>query len=376
MRRLSGEDGAVAVLVALLSVVLFGFGVLVIDVGALYFERRQLQVGADAAALAVAQQCAAGSCGSFAADAEAFADGNALDGAARVTQQAGEAGGPRVCGTGPELPACTDPPTGLVGDGYVRVTTSTEATNGTLLVPPALARVLVPGYQGAEVASTAVVAWGRPTSGASDFPITFDVCEWAAATGADPVAGTAAAVRGRGLGKKADAANASEDLVSNDVVLFMKTQPQKAAGLPACGADANYKDAPGAFGWVTEKPRDDQCSADSKVADKLAVDTGNNIPQECPEAYLASKIGKTIFLPIFSSVAGTGNNVEYEVVGYSAFELTGFRLSGSVAAPAGEAPCANPDRCLSGRFTSAIMPRGGPIGTGPDLGATVLQLVS
>ena len=31
-----GDDGAVAVMVALLSLVLFGFGALVIDVGALY----------------------------------------------------------------------------------------------------------------------------------------------------------------------------------------------------------------------------------------------------------------------------------------------------------------------------------------------------
>lgn len=83
MRRMRGDDGAVAVLVALLAVVLFGFGAFVIDLGALYSERRQLQKGADAGAFAVAQACAGGDCGTFDLDADAFADDNALDDAAR-----------------------------------------------------------------------------------------------------------------------------------------------------------------------------------------------------------------------------------------------------------------------------------------------------
>jgi hypothetical protein len=50
MRRLNDDDGAVAVIVALLAVVLFGFAALVIDVGRCNDERRQLQNGADGAA--------------------------------------------------------------------------------------------------------------------------------------------------------------------------------------------------------------------------------------------------------------------------------------------------------------------------------------
>lgn len=64
MRRLRlrhrGDDGAVAVLVAVLlsGGVLLGMAALVIDVGGLYAKREQLQAGADAAAWAVAQNCA------------------------------------------------------------------------------------------------------------------------------------------------------------------------------------------------------------------------------------------------------------------------------------------------------------------------------
>lgn len=58
MRRIVRYDsGAVAVIVALLSVVLFGMAALVIDVGRLYEERRELQNGADAAALAIGWEC-------------------------------------------------------------------------------------------------------------------------------------------------------------------------------------------------------------------------------------------------------------------------------------------------------------------------------
>lgn len=58
MRRIADDDsGAVAVIVAILAVVLFGMAALVIDVGRLYEERRELQNGADAAALAVGWEC-------------------------------------------------------------------------------------------------------------------------------------------------------------------------------------------------------------------------------------------------------------------------------------------------------------------------------
>ena len=50
------------VLVALLLAVLIGVGALVIDAGTFFAEKRELQNGADAAALAVAADCANGAC--------------------------------------------------------------------------------------------------------------------------------------------------------------------------------------------------------------------------------------------------------------------------------------------------------------------------
>ena len=52
------ERGAIAVLVALLMVVLLGFAAIAVDQGMLYAQKAQMQNGADAAALAIAQDCA------------------------------------------------------------------------------------------------------------------------------------------------------------------------------------------------------------------------------------------------------------------------------------------------------------------------------
>lgn len=51
------DEGATIVLVAISMVVLIGFVGLVIDGGVVFDERRHLQNGADAAALAIAEDC-------------------------------------------------------------------------------------------------------------------------------------------------------------------------------------------------------------------------------------------------------------------------------------------------------------------------------
>ena len=80
-------------MVAGLMVVLIGFAALAIDVSSLYQERRTLQNGADAGALAVAKDCAKTTC--VPSKANTFANSNADDGASTVDE---------VCGTGPGLP--------------------------------------------------------------------------------------------------------------------------------------------------------------------------------------------------------------------------------------------------------------------------------
>ena len=60
MRWLDDERGVSLIFVAILLPVLFGFAVFAVDAAALYEERRELQNGADAAVLAIAEDCAFG----------------------------------------------------------------------------------------------------------------------------------------------------------------------------------------------------------------------------------------------------------------------------------------------------------------------------
>lgn len=58
MRRLTPDGGNVAIIVALMATVLLGVGALAVDAGAMFVRQSQLQSGADAAALAIARECA------------------------------------------------------------------------------------------------------------------------------------------------------------------------------------------------------------------------------------------------------------------------------------------------------------------------------
>ena len=382
MRRLISDDGAVAVVVALLSVVLFGFGALVIDVGALYSERRQLQAGADSAALALAQACGGGSCGDLETDAEDFADANAVDRAADVTD---------VCGAGaPELTACTDPPEGLVGSGYVRVTVRTEEADGTHLVPPALARALVPDYPGLEVGASAVVIWGGASSAISDIPVTLSACEFEEFTGSG-LAPAPDYVAHPDLGYSESWLESSTGGAAHERTFFTHDTSGDTTAQIECPSTSPGGDAAGSFGWLDDPSGITGCPVQTTVSEdgELGYDNaqGNTTPSECKKVFPLP--GTTVFLPVFDyftvkgveTTKGGGNDVWYHVEGYAAFYITGYNLQlggegDQVSLVTGSSPCTGQERCLSGFFTSALAPVPARVGNATSYGANVVQLIS
>lgn len=144
-----GERGAVAVITALSMVALLGMTAMVIDVGGIYFERAQLQNGADAAALAIAQHCAQGDCGDTAATATTLAVGNANDNAATATATVDAAG------------------------GSVSVNASTLTADGRHALANAFAPIL--GIKTSTVNAQAKASWGSPAA-ATVFPFTTPRC--------------------------------------------------------------------------------------------------------------------------------------------------------------------------------------------------------
>jgi Flp pilus assembly protein TadG len=155
-RRLSGERGASAVIVALLMVPMLGFTAIAVDIGAVYAERARLQVAADAAALAVAQDCARGACGDMLATARAMVAAN--DQGAATAQ-----------------PVLHQNPTSVT-------VTGDKPTQHWFA--PAI------GIESTQVSASATVAWGSPGAGTAQLPLTFSWCEFAAQTGGGLPSGT------------------------------------------------------------------------------------------------------------------------------------------------------------------------------------------
>lgn len=148
-RRMSDERGASAVIVALLMVPMLGFAAIAVDVGHLYAQRARLQVAADAAALAVAQDCARGNCGDMQATASSLVDAN--------------------------LPGSDAAPP-VLSSSPLSVTVTGDKPTQDWFAP-------VLGIDSTKVSASATVAWGAPGAGTAVLPLTFSWCEWNAQTG-------------------------------------------------------------------------------------------------------------------------------------------------------------------------------------------------
>jgi len=147
--RLSDERGASAVLFALLLVPILGFAAVAVDIGSLYAEHSRLQVAADAAAIAVAQDCSRGNCGDMLATARAMVVAN--DGAAGAAQ-----------------PVLSSVPLSV-------------SVTGRTPVRHWFAPIL--GYDSTAVSASATVGWGGPSRGTAVLPLTFSWCEFRQQTG-------------------------------------------------------------------------------------------------------------------------------------------------------------------------------------------------
>lgn len=306
MRRVNNDErGAVAVIVAISAVALMGMLALVIDMGALYEERRELQNGADAGALAIAQRCAAASvlssCTIFedGAEANALADANALDGATNVDDV-------DVLGT--------------LTEGSVTVKTSTSEIGGGTEIAYKVAQILDDDLDGKTVHATAVAEWGAV--GAIDsLPLTISDCLFDLLTSNGSLLGT------------------EHTIMFHDPALES-----------SCTASNNNQQSPGNWGWLDQPlvAPGDRCLA--RIENGIAPgETGNDT--ECSNAQLSSILNKPIALPVYDQVTDSGNNTDYRIVGFAAFVLTAYHLSPSV--DSGN-PCGPPDTCIRGKFTKYV----------------------
>jgi Flp pilus assembly protein TadG len=347
VQRLNDERGAVAVIVLVCFTLLFGIGALVVDAGSLYQERRVLQNGADAAALAIATQCGTGTCGTPGSTAESYVDENADDGSSALEE---------LCGSGVTgASACVDPPTVPTGAGYVRVTASTAgAGEGDDVVPPFFSRVF--GHEGTTVHARSTVIWGGPSSLTSELPVTMSQCEYDHYTADglhDPPPYTS--------------------YPSPEAVIYLHNTDETLA--PPCDAGPSGADLPGGFGWLDTAT---DCLATSDTEGWFDDSTGVPPPSSCDPTEMDDLVGHIVHIPVFDSTNGlNGANGEYHMSGFASFFVTGYSIVGQYKVKSivtNSFPCSGSATCISGFFVQDDEPLDGEVG-GPAMGVTVIEIL-
>jgi Flp pilus assembly protein TadG len=367
--RLLGRDdrGAIGVMIAVLIVagVLLGIGALVVDVGQMYQNRAELQNGADAAALGVARSCVLTTCTS--ASALTTATGLANANASRLTGNL--AAVDLICGSGGLGPCpastgamvdCPPPPPGIAN--YVDVHTSTKTPTGTLL-PTAFARTLLGGasYPGTNVKACAQAEWGPPAS-ANTISLTISACSWYAYTN-----------DGASFAQPPPYPPNTVPLPSDDHVLF-EHGSQGSTGTGCALDNQSGADGPGNFGWTSDTGN---CSTFISGSGTYTGGTGVPASGDCQTVIQNAWANKTVlYVPVYTTISGTGSSTTYTLLGFAAFVITGYHITGSFSADDWLNPknkCAGNKFCIYGYFTQGLIPSPGSVG-GPPLGASIVRL--
>lgn len=299
---ITAESGALTTLTALMvSVMFLAFLALTVDVGRTVLERRELQNGADAGALSLAQSCAEGNCSPNADELLALVDANARDGehAAFPCGSAGTGLPPCPASSLSDLTLCPPLPAGVSSEvKYAEVHTQTSRDGGSAGFLENIFAPLAGGSATSEVRSCARAGWGPPGS-ASVLPITFHYCEYAAA------------IRDVGFGSSpidVDSPNQGE------TALTLKYHAQ--ADHPCEDIMQSGMDAPGGFGWLFKS----ECL--SRVDDDgwIGGQTGRPSKGEC------FGVGDVYLVPIHDQTNDRGgSNNEYRIDGFAAFYISAIQ---------------------------------------------------
>lgn len=323
MRRIKkpaddGERGALAVIVAVMMVALLGFAAMSLDVGKLYSERAQLQNGADAAALMIAQKCAKNpdddNCSADAPLAATLANANSADGRSNVRAI--------------ELVKATS-----TSGGTVDVTTSAE-DNGVSSDRVSMDFAGVLGFPTVEVNAASSAEWGSPKAGRTAFPLAISICQVNSMVGKpDPQL-----LQNHGKNMNPDCPHPSG---SGAVV-------------------------PGGFAWLTSDPS--ACGATVDLAAKeSSSDPGADAPMQCKtelERWISDiTAGKevVIYLPVYDHVGEEGKNAVYNLVSFAALQVWGWKFTGSDDVPytfrnnvSASPSCTGNCRGIVGRFIEYV----------------------
>jgi hypothetical protein len=361
MRFLHDERGAVSILVGLLisAGVILGLLALVIDGGRLYSERRVLQNGADAAALAVARACATGdpACSTRTA---ATSLGGSL-----ANQNAGKdqvSALDEACGSG-NLGACRALRShawecqSVAGNtNFVRIRTTTRETDGASIIPGVFSASL--GFDGKGMWACSQAIWGAARAANVTFPIALSACDYVS--------------------------NASTTIEIFSPPSYKPGQGPRCTVTDKDGVQRVLQDMVKGFFYVQLDATRKDCLTPVRVNVGDILPRADNIVQLCGTDYesaFRSFIGVQTPLPIFDAMPSGGGigTTTMRISSFVAFTLRAYRLAGNrtFGSPPGGWPsgCRGSNRCLYGDFGSAVTGDTGVIPGTPNFGLQSIQLI-
>jgi hypothetical protein len=398
LNRRNKERGAVAVIVAVFtSTVVLGMLAFSVDMGNIEFERRQLQNGTDAAAMALAQTCAtdASACDPSKTPTmlNSLASANAVDKMSQLDTSRGTNGQCVRNSTPPQsfpgMPTCASassdasisdlsqcvplPSEFKSGDGaklpYVEtyVQTKSAAVDNTLL--PSIFAKAAAGVDGVRQTACARAVWGPGAPSSKNVvSLTMSECDWAAQTGFPSAPNYPAAPSGAWPGYSD--ADARPDWPSVEHAVWSKGNP-----VADCDTSSPGGTAPGGFAWLAGQG----CQA---TVTEGWIKTDPGADQECTQAQLLNMRGKLVYIPVFDCRAkaatnpipttpadfctdSNGANTYYHISGFAPFYLSGWFFGANAASnmdsikpPAGRYLCGGSERCLFGWFTQGLIAEG------------------
>ena len=355
------ESGATMVFIVVVLMGLLAMTAFVIDFGRIWQERRELQVGATAGALAIAEDCARSLCDAAYDEfntGELYADANATDGAASA------------------LYIDLD-----LTNQTVHVVTATEDTAGGDTLDMLFARIV--GFDSITVGAEATVAWGAPFQLAT-IPIIISECEWLHPNEPEEDLADWSGWPGGGA-YVLDEVPAPPSTTPYATILFHDGNTTEDCNAVA-GQDAdNDGRLAGGFGWL-----DTEGGCEAQLYDGwVDADPGASPSTGCgPDELKGILLGDDpVLIPYFSDVEGLGAGGKYEVLDYGAFYVLGYNFGGqykefrtSVSMPTNpamtEPPCGGDERCIAGWFVKWVQHGGSEIDPdGDGRGVSVINLI-
>jgi hypothetical protein len=381
------DDGAVAVLVAILfsSLVIVGLLAIVVDGGSLYRERRVLQNAADSATLANTRECALEtsncSSNSFAA---AYTNANSPDSLSNVKELCGLNQGVSTISLNTCTPISVRPfackNIGSTYPRFLRVIADTKTTSGTTINLPFGSALGTQYSAGKKIEACAQAAWGKANSAPVVFPIAFPACGF----------------------NSTNNTQIWHPIFSNNNVACSITD--------IFGANFSFSGNLNGYtqiyngGCPNEVTPRTYSVGDQITTESSFIQLSSNPSTGCATlaqfiSVVTPLIGKIIYVPVVGDITSGGiGNGKFEIIGFYAVKFLGakFKNPGSSGGAIFGSPptctpsdnctpanynwpskCSNSGSCFYGKFSRGVVP-GADVDTDPNypaLGAQAVQLL-